>query len=168
MPTMRSARPSAAIISVLEAKMVTIRCGGPQRYRAVESIANGDRVCGRGADRAQAHARQESRDGGMSALPPSLHPDDELTPRIEFPHDHFGMSDSQCKGLVERYEDRVLVDVEDVIRRGEHRPPFAGFDLVTGVQTQNGLLRYTVTLTSWPGSRSLSSVLYHIGRAGCR
>jgi hypothetical protein len=28
MPTMRSARPSAATISVLEAKIVTIRCGG--------------------------------------------------------------------------------------------------------------------------------------------
>ena len=28
MPTMRSARPSAATISVFDAKMVTMRCGG--------------------------------------------------------------------------------------------------------------------------------------------
>ena len=120
MPTMRSARPSAATISVLEAKIGhdALRRRG-HGDAAIEGVAHRDRL---GA----ATARPDRRGTRQRAERGARRPDQNLNwkptmtsrPGIELPQAPFWLARLAPHGDgVQGDEDRMVVHVEDVVHR---------------------------------------------------
>src|SRR5882672_4069742 len=142
MPTMRSANPSEATISVLDAKIGMMRSGGAGtvtvRSNASRTVTGSAANAGAASAQLAAMARRHTPCVGMCflvmPLELHLHADHELAARDRVAT---GAVLRQLVGaarvLVEGDEDRVLVGVEDVVERGDEFHAFARLDLAAQV-----------------------------------
>ena len=169
MPTMRSARPERRddLRVGRKDRHDALRRRG-QRHGAIERVAHGDRL-GRGGDRAGAQSarRRHNRGQQVRITTVTCSADDELAARHRVAAGAVlegGLRDA--RNWSRRDEDRMLVDVEDVVHRGEQLEPLHDLDLAAHVpDPERAPCDRPVELTDLARKQngSASSVLYHIG-----